>query len=298
MSLRSSLRSVSSAALMCFLACGDDSMMSVDAAVDVGAADAGADVTLDVGTDAFVRETPPTCDPLPSVAPPACGSGAARTSLLPGPGAEGHDAALAAKARRYDRVFHALAAVYTGVNTEVIVARPEDRELVTRFVTEDDGWDFAAYAGAPPEDAVGWAKVAGLYAGVGAAADAFRYATLRDEGAACEEVERARAHVVAALEGVHRAMEITGTEGVIARGYQRRDLAFYGHETVPLFDGEGNPLPEEKNNGTWRDDVSGEHPDWRSDPYRVNGGSEAGTVLFSGVDFRVAYWMARYLKVD
>ncbi len=79
------------------------------------------------------------------------------------------------------------------------------------------------------------------------------FPVLRDEGAACEEVDRARAHLHAALDGIHRAVAITGAPGVIARGYIRRDLP--GGEdtvTVPLFDAAGRPLPTEKTNGTWR----------------------------------------------
>jgi len=245
------------------LACGDDDVAPLDSGPDAGALadagtseeDAGADATVPV--DAWRRETPPTCEPLPAVDPPACGSGPVdREALLAG------GDALAEKARRFDRVFHAIAAVHTGVNSEVVVPDADDRAAIEAFVTDEDGWDLEASTGTPVEDMVRWTKVAGAYGGAGAAADAFRYAVLRDEGAACEEVERARAHLVAAMDGLHRAVAITGTPGVIARGYIRRDFGEFPYETVPLFDEEGNPLPEEKTNGTWRDDVSGDYPEY------------------------------------
>jgi len=104
-----------------------------------------------------------------------------------------------------------------------------------------------------------WRKVAGAYAGVGIAADAFRYGALRDEGADCDEVEQARVHVRRSLEALHLAVAITGEQGVIARSFARRDLPGTGPgiETTPLFDADGLPLPTEKDNGTWREDHSG-----------------------------------------
>ncbi|MEM9075338.1 MAG: hypothetical protein AAGE52_42975, partial [Myxococcota bacterium] len=246
--------------LVFVFACGDDSS-ATDAATDTGAADA-TDAATDTARppDAFVRLDPPACDPLPIVEPPACGSGpVARGALLPGPASSDHDAELAAQALGYDRGFHPIVAHFTGVNTEIRIADAGDRETVRRFLEEDDGWDLAEFAGKPVEEMVSWSKVAGAYGGVGAAADAFRYAVLRDEGAACEDVERARGHLVRALDALHRATAITGAEGVIARGYIRRDLGggeFFEGRVVPLFDGEGSPLPEEKTNGTWREDNS------------------------------------------
>ncbi|MBW2529209.1 MAG: hypothetical protein JRI23_33845, partial [Deltaproteobacteria bacterium] len=202
----------------------------------------------------------PCRDPV-ALQAPACDSGVYdRSYLIPGPGESDHDADLAAKARRYDRCFHAVTAVTTGINTELTVADAASRQLVDSFVTEADGWDFDEHAGVDLLDAVtGWHKVAGAYGGVGVAADAYRYATLRDQGASCSELERAREHLLADLDGLHLATAITGVEGIIARGFIRTDVAGPGQtqETTPLFDADGNPLPAEKNNGTWREDNSG-----------------------------------------
>lgn len=234
-------------------ACDGDA--SPDAAV-------GSDAALDASTpppDAPPRPMP-TCEALPAVSPPACGGGpSALGSLLPGPGDPGYDAALDAEARRRDRQFHAIHALHTGVNTEVRVALEADREAVRTFLLETDGWDLEAHAGRAVHDMVEWRKVAGAYGGAGAVADAFRYATLRDSGAACEDVDRAREHVLAAIEAHHRATAITGVEGVIARGFIRTDVPGAASiETVPLFDASGAPLPAEKTNGTWREDNSAE----------------------------------------
>ncbi|MCB0116870.1 MAG: IPT/TIG domain-containing protein [Caldilineaceae bacterium] len=183
-----------------------------------------------------------------------------RGSLIPGPAEPGYDAALEELAHDYDRGFHAIAAATTGLNQEVTVAldRAEDRELIRAFLQDTDGWDFAAFAGKPITEALsGWAKVAGFTSGVGLAADAYRYGVLRDTGYPQIEVDRARQQLLRGMEALHIAVAITGTPGVIARGYQRTDVPGGVPATTPLFDGDGNPLPPEKNNGTWREDNSG-----------------------------------------
>ena len=200
---------------------------------------------------------------------PACGSGTYDGNyLLPGPGEENYDGDLALLARRYDRVFHAIVAPAHGVNCDVSMAvdATAHRELVQRFATEDDGWDFAAFSGGQSGmDMVdAYHKVAGLYAGTGVAAEAMRYEVLKRQGAACEEIEIARQHLATALEATNLAFTIAGIPGVVVRGFIRTDIQGYGSttETVPLADENGNPLPEEKNNGTWREDNSGLYPNY------------------------------------
>lgn len=226
------------------------------------ARDAGVDVTVPADTaevsdvpvldapaeDVFVRTPAPACPTFAPRAAPRCGTAAPRAGILAA------DVAIDAKARRFDRGFHAIQALYTGVNSEVIANDDDVVARVERFLRDEEGWDLGASAGAAPSSLFRWTKVAGAYAGAGALADAFRYAVLRDEGAACDEVDRARAHLHAALDGMHRAVTLTGAPGVIARGYIRRDIP--GGEmmtTVPLFDAMGRPLPAEKTNGTWRE---------------------------------------------
>lgn len=214
---------------------------------------------------------PPACRAVAWTPPPACGTGpVARAALFPGPATAGHDAALAAKAHDIDRLFHALIADVTGVNSEIRVPRTNTaaRSAIDAFLA-GDGWDLAAVAGTSVPELVeggGWTKVAGGYAGVGIAADAMRYGVLRDEGAPCEEVDRARTLLLRSLDGLHRASAITGVPGVIARGYARIDVpgdgAVYAADLTPLADAEGRPLPLEKDNGTWRADNSGLYPDY------------------------------------
>jgi len=217
----------------------------------------------DSSTDSAASEA--TCLPEPEPVGTCGGGPIDRSSLIAGPGQPDHDAELAAKARRIDRVFHAFHTHGTGLNADLQVASDdtEARALIQRWVDEDDGWDFEDWSGVPVTDVVsGWGKVAGAYGGVGLAADAYRYGALRDEGADCGEVDLARTQLLASLDGLHRAVAITGTEGVIARGFASTTLPGHGAsvETTPLFDDAGNPLPEEKNNGTWRADNSGDHP--------------------------------------
>lgn len=187
-------------------------------------------------------------------------------TLIPGPFDPSFDPSLASKVHGFDRIFHVVNAVGTGVNADVSVApeRLEEREAIRSFVQDQDGWDFEAHTGKTVAQVVDqWHKAAGAYAGVGIAADAFYYGTLRDQGASCEDVERARQFVLANFDALHLATAITGVPGVIARGFARRDLpGSESIETVPLFDGSGNPLPEEKNNGTWREDNSGLYPEY------------------------------------
>ena len=231
------------AGLLALAACqkdgGDDDSGGGGSHIHAGD-DAGDDQADDSGDDDFTGAMP----------------------LIPGPGQAGYDADLEAHARLYDREFHVFNAAGMDLNAdvEVPVDAAADRELIRGFLQDTDGWDFEAYAGKSVFDVVtGWEAVAGAYAGVAMAADAYRYAVLRDQGYPEDEVAIARRHLSAALEGLHIAVAITGVQGVIARGYMRSDIPHGGSlpETVPLFDQDGRPLPTVKNNGTSRADNSG-----------------------------------------
>ncbi len=218
----------------------------------------GADPALEVVTEVVDSSSQP--GEIGEVAPDSTAKELS-PSLLPGPGGEGYDPALEALARKYDRQFHLFNALGMALNADIVVPldNAEGRVLVEKFLRETDGWDFEGYAGKHQFDVVsGWQKVAGLYGGVGIAADAYRYGVLRDQGYPAEEVELARQHLLDALDGLHLAVAITGVEGVIARGFVRTDIPGNGGDIplVPLFDEAGNPLPEPKNNGSWREDNS------------------------------------------
>jgi hypothetical protein len=215
-----------------------DGVSAQDAAADAAGDLSGAeDLTPDAGADAA----------------PAC-----IQTLIPSPCQAGFDLALEQLATTYERSFHAVSAATMDVGTEVTVADATDRALVQQFLQQGSGWDFSAGTGKAVTAAVDqWHKIAGLYGGVGIAADAFRYGVLRDEGYPKPEVDRARVHLLAALDALHLAKAITGTAPSIARGFIRTDIPKGAYSTTPLFDSGGNPLPPEKNNGTWRDDNSG-----------------------------------------
>ncbi len=201
--------------------------------------------------------------PLPAAEIPACGSGAvARGSVIPGPADPGWDSALDARAAAVDRQAVGVTSFAAGTSTEVVVYDEGKRAALSEWIASGEG---LTYGGDLAADVDYWSKVAGAYGGVNIAADAFRYGALRDEGADCDQVEEARVRLLAALDTLHMAQAITGVEGVIARGFATTALPGTGAdvETTPLFDEDGDPLPEEKNNGTWREDSSGLYPELR-----------------------------------
>lgn len=203
--------------------------------------------------------------------PPDAGAGcvpssATWQSLVGGPGQTGHDPALAQKVARYDRLHEALVTRATGL-AGTITLKPDAsaRQKLDAFLgapwAEDDldpTDDLAQYAGLDAFDLVtAWGKSTGMYAGSEVAADAFRYGVLRDRGGSCTDVARVRAMLLASLDALHAVTAIAGGKGSIARSVGRRDLPGDGQIALtPLADGAGNPLPPEKNNGTWRADAS------------------------------------------
>ncbi len=184
------------------------------------------------------------------------------THLLPGPNEEGYDALLEDKADQYDRQNLLFNCAGNGINSDVGIslANEADRQLVEDFLQTTDSWDFEDFSGGrtPLDVVTAHQKVAGLYGGVGIAADAFRYGVYRDQGYPQEDVDRAKEILLRSIEGLFVAAEITGAPGVIARGFCRIDVPgpCAGQPTTPLFDEFGDPLPPEKDNGTWREDNS------------------------------------------
>ena len=138
-------------------------------------------------------------------------------NLLPGPCQAGYDADLARKARLIDRQWTTFNAAAHGVNSDVGVGedKTEERALIESWLEEKDDWDFEAYAGKPALEVISsHHKVAGLYGGVGVAADAYRYGVLRDQGYPTEEVDQARKQLLRAMDAIHLATRITGVAGV------------------------------------------------------------------------------------
>ncbi|MCB1152048.1 hypothetical protein KDL45_00255 [bacterium] len=243
-------------------ACGDDDDDDDDIADDdTSDDDTSDDDTADDDTDDDTDDDDTGDDDDTAVA------------MLPGPGQDGYDADLEAKARRIDRQFHNFAAyAIDGIATDAVVEAEdtEDRELIEAFLRDSDEWSFQKYtadlglnggAGLDAFDVVdGWEKVAGMYGGVGVAADAYRYAVMKEQGYPQADIDQARDYVEEGLDGLIAIHDITGVEGIIARGYARLDApgssAYYATKVTPLFDEHGDPLPPEKGNGSWRADNS------------------------------------------
>jgi hypothetical protein len=195
-------------------------------------------------------------------------STASAQSLVPGPGEPAHDEELAALADAYARQLHELITVEIGWGLEAFVDDPAARATIEAFFASGDA-DFRASTGMHPYEVVSRYEEygdLGMFGGVQAAGDAFRYAVLRDSGAPEAEVTEAREVVLRALDGLHWYTAVTGEPGLTARGIRRAipadgdpPLPEPPPETVPLFDASGNPQPADKT-PTWRADRSGELP--------------------------------------
>ena len=180
--------------------------------------------------------------------------------MVAGPAAADFDADLETTARKHDRLHVALGGAPHGMASDmgITLDDADARAAIQAFLDDDDAWEIDA-----PSVVATWGKATGAFAGVAAAADAYRYGTMRDQGYPCEEIERAREQLVTALDGLHLSTAITGVPGIVARAYAHLDYPGVSESsTTPLFDGNGDPLPEIKNNGTWRDDASGDHGDF------------------------------------
>lgn len=215
-------------------------------------------------TDGPDESTDDTGEPLPP--PPLCGSlDYAWSAMLAGPRGEDFDEALERVALRHDRLHAGITSVPTGLGGDITVAldNAPGRAAIAAFLDDDDAWDFEATTSVALRDAVQtWQKATGAFAGVGVAADAYRYGVLRDQGYPCDEVDNARAQLLRAIDGLHRTTALTGEAGLTIRAVAHRDWpGDGGNATTPVLDRDGNPNPLEKNNGTWRDDQSGDHPE-------------------------------------
>ncbi|MEZ4220460.1 MAG: MYXO-CTERM sorting domain-containing protein [Polyangiaceae bacterium] len=188
-------------------------------------------------------------------------------TLIPGPGESAHDDALLQKMKGFERQVHGILTVPLGWGLEAFVPVSE-RSLVESFIASQQH-DFQAATGKHPYEVVSHYEEygdLGMFGGVQAAGDAFRYMVLRDEKAPAADVDRARADLLRAMQGLHWYQRVTGVPGVVARGLRRIQsepgqppLPGPTVAPVPLFDGSGNPQPEPKE-PTWRADASGELP--------------------------------------
>jgi uncharacterized protein (TIGR03382 family) len=192
----------------------------------------------------------------------------AQPRLIPGPTEPDHDTALAAKAAAYDLQVHQFMTLPVGWGLEAYVDDPGARAAIDAFFASG-ATDFRTQSGRHPYEVISFYEEMGdlgMFGGVQAAGDAFQYAVLRDSGAPAAEVDRARANLLRAMDGLHWYHQITGVPGVVARGLFRitpeagePPIPGERFSTTPLFDGSGNPLPADKR-AVWRDDQSGALP--------------------------------------
>jgi MYXO-CTERM domain-containing protein len=194
-----------------------------------------------------------------------CVPGTLRGQTVFTPGA---DQKLDAHMLAQTRMFHELQAYPLGIGLTAGYANEESLQLIRDFLAQDESDDVAAVTGKHPYELIsGYEGPAGigLRGGGAAIATAFRYMALKEEGASTDELVAAREDVVRAIEYIWIIHVITGIPHGIARGAmlmhsEHPDEPPIPHgvpELTPLFDGEGNPLPPEKTNGTDRPDNSG-----------------------------------------
>ncbi|HEU5059680.1 MAG TPA: hypothetical protein VFU21_24280, partial [Kofleriaceae bacterium] len=173
--------------------------------------------------------------------------------LIPGPGEDGFDPALEARARAYDRQFHTFSAPW-GLSLDALIPVPGERELVAGFLAQDETDDFEEYAGRPVRSVVEVYDEhgdLGMFGGAAAAGEAFRYMALQD-GAS-------RADLLEAIAAFHVAATITGVPGTVARGIRRRDEP----GEMPAVEPPPDSCPDAGDRSNrWRPDGSGDHPDW------------------------------------
>ncbi len=172
-----------------------------------------------------------------------------------------------ANLKRQDRLFYDFLALPFGWSLEAYLKTADDGGVIAAFLGQDASDDVVAVTGRHPYDFfTGYEEHGdlGMFGGVAAAGTAFRYMTLKRDGAPAESVAAARRDLVRAIENQHIFWAVTGTPGSVARGIRRLvdenpespPIPDFPVTLTPLADGDGNPLPAPKDNGTWRADNS------------------------------------------
>ncbi len=190
--------------------------------------------------------------------------------------AAGASPALDAHLARHLRQFYHLNALPFGLSLDAYVKGAEARATVEAFLADEDADDLVAATGSHAFDllaAYGEHHDLGQFGGVPLAGLAFQYQALKRDGAPAGEVALVRQRLVRAARSWHVFYRVTGGQ-VVARGVWRLvpddagapPIPGAAPAVVPLADPQGHPLPEPKDNGTWRADLSnGELPPgtWR-----------------------------------
>lgn len=169
--------------------------------------------------------------------------------------------------RGHERQFYLLSAYPFGLSLDV---HPRDAAAVgaiDAFLGQDESDDIEAVTGSHVFELLhsyGEYGDLGFFGGVALVGTAFRYMALKKEGADTAVLEDARNKVVRAARSWHIFKVVTGGGGLVARGIRRLvpedpedpPIPDATREPVPLADEDGLPLPQPKDNGSWRADLS------------------------------------------
>jgi len=168
---------------------------------------------------------------------------------------------------RHSRQFYTLNARPFGWSLDVHVKDMEARKKIEEFLAQEESEDFEAVTGVHPYDLIsmyGEFGDLGFFGGVAMAGTAFEYMVLKRDGAPEKVIKKARERLIRAAKACHVFYVVTGGHGVVARGIRKLnsdepgapEIPMNQEDVVPLFDKNGNPLPEPKNNGVLRADNS------------------------------------------
>jgi len=166
------------------------------------------------------------------------------------------------------RQFYHVNAVPFGLSLDAHVEDEAARALIDDFCEQIQSEDFEEVTGGHPYELLtsyGEYGDLGFFGGVAVAATAYEYIFHKQDGTPEELLAPIRARVVRAAETWHIFKVITGGGGLVARGLRLMEgddpdappLPVTYPEMVPLFDEDGTPLPQPKDNGTYRWDNSG-----------------------------------------
>jgi hypothetical protein len=169
---------------------------------------------------------------------------------------------------RHGRQFYHINALPFGLSLDAHAKDEASRAAIEQFLAQADSDDVTAVTGQHPFELLksyGEYGDLGFFGGVAVAGTAYEYLTLKAEGAPAAALAVARARVERAARSWHIFKVVTGGGGLVARGIRRRvpedpadpPIPDVEIELTPLFDEDGQPLPQPKNNGTYRADNSG-----------------------------------------
>jgi len=231
------------------------------------------------------------------------GGGYGAQHMIPGPDEPGYDAVLEEKMHRYFIAYKTFASAPFGMSLDGYVENQNDREVIERFVNDNpNNLGFKAFClqdincidGYTAYERINGAVVIepgiikywdewgdlGMFGGVAAVGEFYRYAVLKEQGYPDADVAEARQRVFKLLDALHMAHTIHGVPGILVRGLKPKDIV-PDEILYPFTDGLGNYIPEQKDN-TMRDDMSGLYPEW-SWMDSTSGDQVDGWLLMAGV---------------